>query len=427
MLKQIKSFLLNKLQQEKHFIPGETWIKYSGPVFTINEYIAAIESILKGWFILGEDGRKFELEFSQYMGQKRGVFVNSGSSANLLMVHAAKEYFKVRRLITPVVCFPTTLNPLLQLGIEPEFIDVDLPSLNPSLEQAEKRMTIADGIIFAHVLGNPPNLAQLLQFNKGIFLEDACDALGSFYQGQKLGSFGELSTCSFFPAHHMTTLEGGFVATSNPKLERLVRSLRDWGRACFCNEKKPGDVTCGTACSSRFANWLHDGQNSVPYDHRYVFSNIGYNLKPLELQAAIGLQQIKKLDRFGEDRRRNFAALYKIFKPYEKYFMLPQATPGSDPCWFGFMLLVREDAPFNRTKFAQFLEAHKIQTRHYFAGNILYNPGYRHLAPKGNLKKKFPNADFATRASLFLGTYSGITQKKLDYIESVVYDFMQGV
>ena len=374
------------------------------------------------------------------MGKKHGVLTNSGSSANLVMVSALtskkklpKKYRleKGAKFITPVVCFPTTLNPLIQNGFEPVFVDVDMPSLNLNLDEVERVLRQdtkkeIKGIIFAHVLGNPPNMDRLMslvdEYNL-IFLEDACDALGSYYDGKKLGSFGLLSTCSFFPAHHMTLGEGGFVAANESILQRTLASFRDWGRACYCNTEKPGDVTGGTACGDRFKCWL-PGKPEATYDHRYVFDEIGYNVKPLDLQAAMGLCQLEKLEEMDTARRKNFSKLYEIFKPYEGYFFLPEATEKADPCWFGFLLTVKPEAPFTKQDFVDFMEENKIQTRSYFTGNALYHPAYTHLAePYGDLKETFPNADLATTNSLFLGTFIGIDEQKMQYIKNVVDNF----
>ena len=253
-----------------------------------------------------------------------------------------------------------------------------------------------------------------------IFLEDACDALGSFYDGRKLGSYGHLSTCSFFPAHHMTLGEGGFIATNSNKARTVLASVRDWGRGCYCNSMKPGSVTGGTACGNRFKNWL-PGMPEAVYDHRYVFNEIGYNLKPLELQAAMGLEQLKKLPEMDAARRKNHARLNSIFKKYEQYFHLPEATPKSDPCWFAYLLTIKTDA-FSRDEFVRHLESAKIQTRSYFSGNILAHPGYNHLAKDGEIES-FPVANKVTLDSFFLGTFIGLTEEKLDYIEEVVDAF----
>jgi CDP-4-dehydro-6-deoxyglucose reductase, E1 len=416
------------------WVAGEDWIKYSGPHYDEKEYLAAIEVLLDGWLIFGKNAREFEKQFPVHMGMKHGSLTNSGSSANLLAVESLKSKNGYNlpegsKILTPVVCFPTTINPVIQSGFQPIFIDVTLPDLNPDLDQVE-RLLESDpeirGIMFAHVLGNPPDMNRLMALVEKydlIFVEDACDALGSYYDGKKLGSFGHISTCSFFPAHHMTTGEGGFVATNSGKIRKTVASIRDWGRACYCNTSKPGNVTAGTACGNRFKPWL-TGMPEAIYDHRYVFDEIGYNLKPLDLQAAMGLQQLKKLPDLDAARRKNFLRLHNIFKPYEKYLHLPEATDKADPCWFAFLMTVKEGAPFERADIVSHFEKNKIQTRSYFAGNILAHPGYNHLAePYGNLGDMFPVAKIVTFNSFFLGTFIGLTEEKLDYIQSVADSF----
>lgn len=426
------------IEQEKNktWTPGKDWISYSGPTYSEEEYVSAIKTLLGGWLIFGENCNEFERQFSEKLGMEFGCLTNSGSSANLLMVATAMSRRMKNRLkkgdkvITPVVCFPTTINPLIQLGLKPVFVDVTLPSLNLDLdkveEELEKDPTIR-GIIFAHVLGNPPNMDRLMNLvNKYnlVFLEDACDALGSFYNKKKLGSFGHISTCSFFPAHHMTMGEGGFVATNSNQLRIAIASLRDWGRACYCNYQKPGNVTSGTACGNRFKPWL-PGMPEAIYDHRYVFDEIGFNLKPLDLQASMGLAQIKKLPELDAARRTNFLRLTKVFSKYEKYFYLPKAEEHSDPCWFAFLLTVRKDCGITKADFINHLESSKIQTRSYFGGNILTHPGYQELLSDDLKIENFPIANYATLNSFFLGTYAGITEEKMNYIEKCVDDFFK--
>ena len=435
ILKLVSEFIQEK---DNTWTAGKDWVSYSGPHYDEKEYLAAINVLLDGWLVFGENAREYEKQFPAQLGMYYGSLTNSGSSANLLAVTAlkSKRSFNLKpgaKFITPVVCFPTTLNPIIQNGFQPVFVDVTLPDLNLDLDQVE-RILEADpdikGIIFAHVLGNPPDMRRLMSLVKKydlIFIEDACDALGSYYDGKKLGSFGHLSTCSFYPAHHMTMGEGGFVATNSKKLAKVVSSLRDWGRACYCNELKPGDVTSGTACGNRFKNWL-TGMPEAVYDHRYVFDEIGYNLKPLDLQAAMGLQQLQKLPDLDAARRKNFAIMQEIFKPYEQYLHLPQATEHADPCWFAYLLTVKEDAPFQREDIVDYLENEKIQTRAYFAGNILAHPGYRHLAePYGDLNSMFPVAGLVTTNTFFLGTYIGLTEEKLAYIKKVVDSFFGAI
>jgi len=444
ILKLVTEYIDEKRSSEK-WVRGEDWVNYSGPYYNSDEYTSAIKILLSEWLIFGKQARHFENVFPEHLGKKHGVLTNSGSSANLLMANVFKSKSMAMRkyhmpqgskFITPVVCFPTTINPLIQAGYEPVFVDVDLPSMNLNLDEVEAELEkdpSIRAITFAHVLGNPPDMDRLMalveKYNLN-FLEDSCDALGSYYDGKKLGSFGLISTCSFFPAHHMTMGEGGFAATSNPRIRKVLASIRDWGRACYCNERKPGDVTSGTACGDRFQEWLSDGKNKICYDHRYVFDEIGFNTKPLDLQAAMGLHQLDKLPEMDAARRKNFKRMEKSFSKYEDFFMLPKATEKSDPCWFGYALTVKENDVFDKQELVAHFEDNKVQTRSYFTGNCLYHPAYREFAERygndyGDLVTRFPNADIVTKQTFFLGTYIGLTEEKLDYIEDVLDDFFK--
>lgn len=436
ILKLVSEFVSDKKKQNE-WKEGD-WVSYSGPHMTDEEYVAAIKVLLGGWLIFGENAREFEKKFPSHLGKRYGSLTNSGSSANLLAISVlkSKNLYNLKegsKFITPVVCFPTTINPLIQNGFEPVFIDVTLPDINLDLDKMEEALENdpdIKGVIFAHTMGNPPDMERfmaLVEKYNLIFIEDACDSLGGFYDGKPLGSFGEISTCSFFPAHHMTTGEGGFVATSNNKARKVIASFRDWGRSCYCNTSKPGDVTSGTACGDRFMNWL-PGMPDITYDHRYVFDEIGYNLKPLDLQAAMGLEQLKKLPEMDAARRENFKKLSAIFEPYNQYFHLPRATKNADPCWFGFLMTVKPNAPFTKEDIVRYLEDNKIQTRSYFAGNILAHPGYRHLSLKyKNLNSEFRVANLVTTHSFFLGTYIGLTDEKMAYIKNTVDNFFKEI
>ena len=435
ILNLVSEYVAEKQENEK-WTPGQDWVSYSGPVFDDKEYLAAIRQVLDGWMIFGKNASEFEQKFPSKLGKLYGALTNSGSSANLLMVAATKSNrFKKQlkdgdKIITPVVCFPTTINPIIQNNLVPVFVDVELPSVNLDLDKVEEALE-ADpsirGIMFAHVLGNPPDMDRLMALIEKydlVFLEDACDALGSYYDGKKLGSFGDMSTCSFFPAHHMTMGEGGFIATNSLRTKTILASVRDWGRACYCNTQKPGNVTSATACGNRFKNWL-PGLKEAVYDHRYVFDEIGYNLKPLDLQAAMGLQQLDKLEMLDSARRVNWEKMKQIFAPYERFFHIPEATEKSDPCWFAFLLTVKEGAPFSRSDIVEHLESFKIQTRSYFSGNILAHPGYIHMAEEyGDMNVTFPNAQLVTTNSFFLGTYAGLTDEKIQYIKEAVDGFL---
>jgi CDP-4-dehydro-6-deoxyglucose reductase, E1 len=439
ILNLITSYIEEK-NQNKTWKPGEDWIQYSGPYFDSKEYTAAVESLLEGWFILGEKGRQFEQKFAPLLGKRDGILVNSGSSANLLMVSLLKtkrwgKLPKGSKFITPVVCFPTTINPLIQCGFEPVFVDVTLPSLNIDLDAVEKLLEEdvngeIKGLIFAHVLGNPPDMDRVMQIVKKyklIFLEDSCDALGSIWDEKPLGSFGDISTCSFFPAHHMTMAEGGFVAVNHPRHRMALASLRDWGRACYCNSVKPGNIIGGTACGNRLSNWFK-GQDDIVYDHRFVFDEIGYNLKPTEMQAAMGLAQLDKLDEMHTRRRLNFKRMYNIFKKYEDLVYLPETLDKADPSWFGYLITLKDNCGFNKNDLVEHLENAKIQTRSYFTGNALFHPAYEELATNyENPREQFPIATKSSKDTFFMGVYPGLTEEQLNYIEIVVDKFFQNL
>ena len=429
---------IKEKKASKTWVAGKDWVQYSGPWFNEDEYINAVSSLLNEWLILGERGREFELKFAPLLGKKDGIVVNSGSSANLLMVSLlkTKRFGKVpegSKFITPVVCFPTTINPLIQNGFKPVFVDVELPNLNLNLDQVEAILE-ADkdkeikGIIFAHVLGNPPDMDRFMSIVKKyelIYLEDTCDALGSTWDGVPLGSFGDVSTCSFFPAHHMTMGEGGFVAVNSAKKRMALASLRDWGRACYCNSTKPGNVIEGTACGCRFDSWFKS-QKDIEFDHRYVFDEIGYNLKPTEMQAAMGLAQLDKLEHMHARRKHNFKRLYDIFSKYPDLFYIPTWHEKADVSWFGYLVTLKDGAPFKKSEMVDAMEEAKIQTRSYFTGNALFHPAYEDFAKEyENPRDEFPIATKTTIDTFFLGVYPGITDEQLDYIEVIVDKFVQ--
>jgi CDP-6-deoxy-D-xylo-4-hexulose-3-dehydrase len=419
---------------KKKWIPGESWVQYAGSFFDEKEYAAAIECLLGGWLALGENGFKFERHFRSRLGKDHGALVNSGSSANLVMVSALKSRrlfgFKPgTKIITPVAGFPTTINPIIQNGFEPVFVDIELDTLNLNVDQVEEAAKQgAKALVFAHVLGNPPNMDRIMdivnRYNL-VLLEDCCDALGSTYDGKLLGSFGTFASCSFYPAHHITLGEGGFVACQTEEQNIVVKSLREWGRGCYCYGAAASCLKNGM-CKKRFSNWLPSLPDEV-FDHKFVYEEIGYNLKPLDLQAAMGLVQLEKLDEIIAIRKHNYKRLFEIFSKYEKYFHLPRATAKADPSWFSFPLTVRDGAPFKRKDLTMFLENNKIQTRNYFAGNILLQPGYSEVAPHIDAKTKFPVATKVTTDTFFLGASPVITDEQLDYVATVVDKFFSTI
>lgn len=434
ILNLVDEYIEDKHSQKK-WVAGKDWVQYAGPHFTSDEYIRSIKSLLSEWLVLGEDAMKFERKFPKFFGKSNGILTNSGSSANLLMMLAMTSknlhnFPKGTKVITPIAGFPTTLNPIYQVGFEPVFVDIDLDTLNLNLDQVEiaARDSGAKIITFAHVLGNPPNMDRLMEivdkYNL-ILLEDCCDALGSTYDGKELGSFGDMASCSFYPAHHITMGEGGFVSTHTSQEERVIRSFREWGRDCYCVGKAANLLKNGT-CKSRFTNWLPSLPDYV-FDHKYVYGEVGYNLKPIELQASMGLAQIDKLDEIHTRRKENYKALFNIFSNYEDHFHLPRPTKKSDPSWFAFPLTIKDNSLFSRWDITNFLEDAKIQTRQYFGGNIMLNPGYTDLMDSKKVIEDYPIARKITTDTFFLGTSPVIQQEQIEYIELQIHKFMRKI
>ena len=431
ILKLIEEYI-EKKHSEKKWEAGKDWVQYAGPYFDSQEYVAAVKTLLGEWLVLGAEAIKFENKFPKLFGKKHGLFVNSGSSANLLMMLAMTSkrgynFPKGTKVITPIAGFPTTINPIIQLGFQPVFVDIELETLNLDLNQVEQACIDnpdAKIITFAHVLGNPPNMNRLMEIVEKynlILLEDCCDALGTTFEEKPLGSFGKMASCSFYPAHHITTGEGGFVAVNTMEDERIIRSFREWGRGCYCVGKQ--NLLENGSCQCRFNNWLPALPNDV-FDHKYVYEEIGYNLKPIELQASIGLVQMTKLEEIGTKRKENYKNLFKAFSKYKQYFHLHEAQPGADVDWFAFPITVKDDAPFKRSDICKFFEANKIQTRPYFAGNIMLQPAYTHLMDSKEVIEKYPVARKVTTDTFFLGTSPVINNEKTDYIESILDKFI---
>jgi CDP-6-deoxy-D-xylo-4-hexulose-3-dehydrase len=432
ILKLVEEYINQK--EKKTWIPGHDTVKYAGPYFTAEEYVAAIEALLNGWLVLGQSGIKFENTFPKLFNKNFGILTNSGSSSNLIMMSAmtSKRLYnfpKGTKVITPIAGFPTTLNPIFQVGFEPDFVDIELNSLNLNLDQVEEKAKQGSKIItFAHVLGNPPNMDQLMDIVKRydlILLEDCCDALGSTYKDKPLGSFGQFASCSFYPAHHITMGEGGFIACNTHDQEIVIRSFREWGRGCYCVGEKANLLKNG-CCGKRFSNWLPSLPDEI-FDHKYVYDEIGYNLKPIELQAAMGLIQMKKIPEINEKRKKNHARLIEIFSPYEEYFILPKATEHSDPSWFAFAVTIKDNSKFKRKDIVKFLENNKIQTRPYFAGSVMLQPAYDGLMDVNSIISEYPNARKVTTDTFFLGTSPVITDVQLNYIEHTVQKFFKQI
>jgi CDP-4-dehydro-6-deoxyglucose reductase, E1 len=421
---------INDKNAKKTWTPGKDWVQYAGPYFGVEEYTESIKTLLDGWLVLGQNGIRFEQKFPKLMQKQFGVLTNSGSSSNLIMMSALTSkrltnFPKGTKVITPIAGFPTTINPIFQVGFEPVFVDIELDTLNLNLDQVEERAKEGCKIItFAHVLGNPPNMDRLMEIIDEyglILLEDCCDALGSTYRDRALGSYGDFASCSFYPAHHITMGEGGFVACNTKMQEMVARSFREWGRGCYCVGKKAGLLKNGT-CKTRFSNWLPALPDEI-FDHKYVYDEIGYNLKPTDLQAAMGLVQLDRLPEIVEKRKYNHKRLCDIFSKYEDYFVIPKKTEHSDPAWFAFALTIKDNAPFVRKDIVDHLENAMIQTRPYFAGNIMLQPAYEGLMDQAQVLRDYPNARKVTTDTFFLGTSPVITEEQLDYIEQVVDNF----
>jgi CDP-6-deoxy-D-xylo-4-hexulose-3-dehydrase len=409
------------------FEPGTSTVPVSGRVFDAGDVQSLIDAGLDFWLTTGRFANQFEREFARYFGVRGASLVNSGSSANLVALSAlTSTKLGERRLkpgdevITVAAGFPTTVNPILQNNLVPVFIDVSLPTFEVDVTQLEAaRSEKTRAVMIAHTLGNPFDLTAVKAFTQKHnlwFVEDCCDAVGALYEGQKVGTFGDLATVSFYPAHHITMGEGGCVLTDKPLLKTLVESFRDWGRDCWCEPGK--DNTCG----KRFEWQL--GDLPCGYDHKYTYSHIGYNLKLTDMQAAVGVSQLKKLPGFIAARRRNFEILYAGLKQFEDVLMLPAATPNSEPSWFGFPLAVRAGAPFERDELVKHLEARKIGTRLLFGGNLVRQPAYRDV-PK-RVVGDLVNTDFVMRNVFWIGLYPGLTGPMLEYTISAFRDFMAG-
>jgi len=411
------------------FEPGSSSVPISGRVFDEQELELLVESSLDFWLTTGRFAEQFEREFAKFVGVREAVLVNSGSSANLLAVTAlTSQKLGDRRLrpgdevITLAAGFPTTVNPIVQNRLVPVFVDVHIPTFNVDASYLEAALSDRTrAVIFAHTLGNPFDLDAVTAFAKkhGFWLiEDCCDALGSTYRGQKVGTFGDLATVSFYPAHHITMGEGGCVLTNQPLMRTLVESFRDWGRDCWC---APGKAN---TCGKRF-DWQL-GKLPHGYDHKYIYSHVGYNLKATDMQAAVGVAQLKKLPGFIAARKSNFAYLKTGLKNVEEHFVLPEVTPNSDPSWFGFPLLLRETAPFSRNALIEFLNRRQIATRQLFGGNLVRQPAYADLNYRvvGDLL----NSDRVMNQAFWIGVYPGLTQPMLDYVlESINEIALKGV
>lgn len=409
---------------KSEFIPGKSRVNYAGRVFDHKELINAVEASLDFWLTEGRFSEEFSDKIADFLDVEHILLTNSGSSANLLAFSAlTSEKLGERRLkpgdevISVAAGFPATVTPIIQYGLVPVFVDVNIPTYNIDINKMRQAITKKTKCIFlAHTLGNPFDLDAVMELAKEHNLwviEDNCDAFGSEYKGKKTGSVAHLSTISFYPAHHITTGEGGAICTNDPQLALLVRAFRDWGRDCYCAGGE--NNTCGKRFSQKFGN-LPFG-----FDHKYVYSEIGYNLKMTDIQAAIGSAQIEKLSEFCERRKENFKEWTRIFSKYPEYFILPKATEGADPAWFAFIVTLKEDVPFKRDELTGHLNTMLIETRNLFAGNMTKQPGF--INKSWRIADTLHNTDYIMNNTFFLGTYPGLTKEMFDYSELILDEF----
>lgn len=413
----------DEVNKNKSFVPYISKVPVAGRVLDNEDQEILIKSSLEMWLTAGKFTEEFEKNLREFTGIRHALFVNSGSSANLLAISALKIFYNLNdgdEVITSAVNFPTTLNPIIQNNLTPVLVDAEKGSFNIDPAQIEKKITSkTKGIVLAHTLGNPFNLNKIKKIcdDHNLFLmEDMCDAFGSTYDGKMVGQFGDVSTLSFYPAHHITTGEGGAVLTNKPKLKKIIESLRDWGRDCYC---PPGQ---DNTCKKRY-DWQLGG---LPhgYDHKYIYSNVGYNLKSTDMQAALGVSQLKKLPRFIKRRKENFNYLFEAFSQFED-FELPVWENKSQPSWFGFPVSVKSNAKFSRNDLVKYYDENNIGTRLLFAGNIVLQPAYIDL----NMGKpeEFPVANSVVENTFWLGVYPGLTTEHLDFVIQVTREFLSKI
>lgn len=430
--KQIRKEIIEKTAQyfqskfsKNEFISGKSKVNYAGRVFDQQELINAVDASLDFWLTEGRFSEDFAEKIGEFLDIENVILTNSGSSANLLAFSAlTSQKLGEKRLkagdevISVAAGFPATVTPIIQYGLIPVFVDVDIPTYNIDVAMMRKAITPKTRCIFiAHTLGNPFNIdevAEIARENDLWLIEDNCDAFGSEYKGRKTGTFGHLSTISFYPAHHITTGEGGAICTNDPQLAQIVRSFRDWGRDCYCSGGE--NNTCGKRFSQQF------GMLPFGFDHKYVYSEIGFNLKMTDIQAAIGSAQMDKLDEFCKRRRENFDSWKRIFSRYPEYFILPEATENTNPAWFAFIVTVKENKLFTRDEITKHLNDNLIETRNLFAGNITKQPGF--LNQKWLIADNLNNTDTVMNNTFFLGTYPGLTNEMFQYSEYILGKFI---
>jgi CDP-6-deoxy-D-xylo-4-hexulose-3-dehydrase len=416
--------ILNLIRNHAKVNLPSNLIPVSGKVFDEEEYLLLIESALDFWLTAGRFAQEFETKFSQIMNQKYCLLTNSGSSANLLALTALtsdklgnRKLVPGDEIITVAAGFPTTVNPIIQNNLIPVFVDVDLGTYNINIDSMKKALSSKSrGIMIAHTLGNPFNLNEVVNFarsNNLYLIEDCCDAVGSTYNGKMVGTFGDIATVSFYPAHHITMGEGGALLTNKYVYKSLIESFRDWGRDCYC---EPG---ANNTCGKRFSHQL--GSLPFGYDHKYTYSHIGYNLKVTDMQAAIGVAQLKKLPHFIAKRKENFSTLKNFLISFKKFLILPVETDNSDPSWFAFPITVKESAPFTRNDLVLFLESKNILTRMLFAGNLTKQPAYKNINYR--IVGELTNTDIIMNNTFVIGVYPGINNEKIHFIMNTFTDF----
>jgi len=412
----------------RKFEKGRDKVFYAGRVFDENELANLVDSSLDFWLTEGRYSEQFQARLADYLGVSDVALVNSGSSANLVALSAltspklgSRSLKPGDEVITVAAAFPSTVSPIVQLQLVPVFVDIELGTYNIIRERIRQALSPkTKAIMLAHTLGNPVNVDAVMEIVKEReiwFVEDNCDALGSTYDGKLTGTFGHISTVSFYPAHHITTGEGGCIATNDESLARIAKSFRDWGRDCYCSGGE--NNTCGRRYSQQF------GALPYGYDHKYVYTHIGYNLKMTDLQAAIGAAQVEKLPSFVKARKANFARLYKGLARFEESLILPLATPKSDPAWFAFPISVRENSRFSRKDLVSHLENSRIETRNLFCGNLLHQPAFQDIEHRvvGDLL----NTNFTMENTFFVGVYPGLTDEHIDYVVEMFEEFFKGL
>lgn len=432
ILAKVREYFTLTHGQEKEFVPGTSRVNYAGRVFDASEMCNLVDSSLEFWLTYGRYSKQFEKRLAEFLGIKYVFLVNSGSSANLLAFMALTSPLlkdrAIRRgdeVISVAACFPTTVAPIVQYGAVPVFVDIDLATGNIDVSQLEAALSSkTKAVMLAHTLGNPFDILAVKAFCEAHqlwLIEDNCDALGSTYQGRYTGTWGDIGTSSFYPPHHLTMGEGGAVYTDNPLLKKIILSLRDWGRDCWCDSGK--DNTCGCRFSRQY------GTLPFGYDHKYVYSHFGYNLKPTDMQAAIGCAQLDKLEDFTAKRKDNFLFLWRGLMDLEHVFHLPHATPRSDPSWFGFFLTLKDDTPFSRNQIVEYLEEASIQTRNLFAGNITRHPCFAYLKPGVDFKivGQLPVTEKIMSDGFWIGVYPGMKQETLEFMVFMIRSFVMGV